>query len=210
MFFYYLNQRLQIRVLSDPPGCGYNLCVDLAGISNLAECLEPTAPVKTGHFDRNSPPDVHVSPTIQLYRLTNILPIPSCGFGGLRISHPIQGRVPGTQQEEAELIEKIICILLTHDEGTEVVDWSDAEDSLTSRGEAAENKLGSPWPDFVARPMCRTTRVAKGSGPRALTRALDTLSLLYTVRIELVGELHQSSLPELLVYAPALRFDRLD
>lgn len=65
-------------------------------------------------------------------------------------------------------------------------------------------------PNVLARPVRRTTHISKGTGSRALARALDALSLLYTVRIELVGEVRQSSLPELLIYAPALRFDRLD
>ena len=147
--------------------------------------------------------------TFDFHRLSAAYaPTLSREFGGLRISHPILGRVPGTQQEEAELIENIICMLLTRDEEIEVTGWSDAEDRLISRAEAAENRLGSPWPNVVARPMRRTTHIAKGTGPRALARALDALSLLYTVRVELVGEVHQSSLAELLVYSPALRFDR--
>jgi hypothetical protein len=148
--------------------------------------------------------------TFHFHRLAAAyIPASSYEFARLRISHPFLGRWPGTHQEEAELIEKTICVLLTHSEGIEVADWSDVKKSLHSRAEAAVNRLGSPWPNVVARPVRRTTYIAKATGPRALARALDALSLIETGRIGLPWQ-NQVSLQELLIDAPALRFDLLD
>jgi hypothetical protein len=116
--------------------------------------------------------------------------------------------MPGTAKEEAGLIRKTLCSLLAQNDGIKITEWFEAEKRLNSKAVDAENRLGSPWPNVLARPVRRTTHISKATGQRALAKVLDALSLLHTGKVKLVGE-STTFLPELLIYSPALRFDPL-
>jgi hypothetical protein len=146
--------------------------------------------------------------TLDFHRLARAyVPSTEMEFFHLRLKHPFVGR-RGSYEDEAELIRKTICALLTHCDQNTIRQWSDAENSLNSKAAGAEHRLGKPWPNVLAREVRQTAYISKATGPRALAIAMDALSLVYTRKVKLAFE-GTGDLPELLVYSPALRFDQL-
>lgn len=136
------------------------------------------------------------------------VPGSEAGLWRERLSHPVMGRIGGSNVREAELIKKVLCVLLTEDTGIAVKAWEAGNQLLIERVDSATQRLGAPWPDVLCRAAKRTTHLSSATGSKNLRRMLDSLALLGAGRIAVPGhDIEPLDVVRLLIWSPAIRFD---
>lgn len=129
---------------------------------------------------------------------------------GERLSHPVAGRMPGSENREEALLEDALVRLVAAVEGRSLETWKQARPLLRARAAGAVERLGPPWPRVVLRRARRSSYVPRGTGPKSLARAMDALALLMEGQIALCALRERPrTMVGLLVQFPVLRFDPL-
>jgi hypothetical protein len=119
---------------------------------------------------------------------------------GLRIAHPVMGRLPGTAEEEAVFIGMVLMALARKTHGIELADQQD----IAAR---AICELGDPWPlGVVARKARRSSYLSKAVGLPAQRNFLNVLALMHVGWLRL-NDGQTCDVIRWLMRAPRMRFD---
>jgi hypothetical protein len=159
------------------------------------------------HWLRSSQPTSEPLFIADLHRLAEAyIPNARYQFFSLRLSHPICGRQPGTEDREFDYIKMVLAKLVGVAAGEEPKDWASTEAWFAARAQGAAAGFGWPWPKVCARKVRRTTFISRATGKKHLEKALDSWALVQAGAVESIPALGRV-LPGALVTAPILRFD---
>src|SRR5262249_17236953 len=147
--------------------------------------------------------------TFDFHRLANeCIPNVSRHFWSLRLSHPVAGRQPGTEQQELLLIDEVLIKLVQLACHVNLTNHVDLARYLAEMAQSASGALGPYWPDnVVARPARRLSYVSKATSKKAIQQFINAISLIHTGQVRGPRGSHLK-LNEFLVSAPNMRFDR--
>jgi hypothetical protein len=148
--------------------------------------------------------------TIDFHRLAEVcLPGSRHEFYSLRLSHPVGGRRPGTRKKEADLIKRVLQAMLNVADGGGHEASINITAQLAARARDASQRLGQSWShDVCLRPALRQSYVSRASSTRAISCALDILSMMH-VGVLKTPTKDAEPLVDLLIKWPVLRFDQI-
>jgi hypothetical protein len=127
---------------------------------------------------------------------------------GLRIAHPVMGRLPGTAKEEAAFIGMVLMALAQKTHGIELADQQDLDRFFEDIAAGAISELGDPWPMcVVARKARRSSYLSKAVGLPAQRKFLNVLALMHVGWLRL-NDGQTCDVIRWLIRAPRMRFDR--
>lgn len=128
-------------------------------------------------------------------------------FRSLRISHPVLGRIPATDKQEADLIERCLCHLISVAFDQKIQGSIELDEFMLNASETAAELLGAEWPDqVIVRRACRRSYLSKSTSLPSIKRFIYALSLVHIGSIRQLNDDAQD-FRNFLISKPRMRFD---